>query len=447
MKSKPSVLDRVKVNESCREDWDAMQGNDQVRFCSHCAKDVHNLSAMTRAEAETLIRKSNGRLCVRFVRRADASIATRTMPSKRLNDSPAARASRLAAGAFTAVLAVTSPSAAQTSPAPHQPITAEAIYNHTDKPQIGSGSATISGQVIDPNDAVIPSASVTLIDATGAIRQTLSSDEGVYRIENLPSGTFTLNVEAIGFANLEVKDVVLTSSEEKRVDANLSIGNVEVTVGLMIVVSPAQPFVYHTSERSQTNHAESPLDETMSEAFNKVMSDDLEELEELLNSGFDVNTRWNGTTPLMVVYDTKIARRLIKAGADINAHDDYGETALMKVRNQNVIKILLNAGAKVNARDNFGVTPLMCAMLAADDEKPARVLIDAGADVNARDKDSRTALMFAAMEGRAETIKVLLDARAEINARDVEGKTPLKLAIENNQEEAIKLLRAAGAIE
>jgi hypothetical protein len=50
--SKKKVIDAIEVKSPCSESWDEMQGNDQVRFCSHCAKSVNNLSEMTRREAE-----------------------------------------------------------------------------------------------------------------------------------------------------------------------------------------------------------------------------------------------------------------------------------------------------------------------------------------------------------------------------------------------------------
>jgi hypothetical protein len=52
----------------------------RVRFCSQCNLNVYNLSGMSRQEAETLITKTEGRLCVRFYRRADGSVLTQNCP-------------------------------------------------------------------------------------------------------------------------------------------------------------------------------------------------------------------------------------------------------------------------------------------------------------------------------------------------------------------------------
>jgi len=57
-----------------------MIGNDRSRFCGQCSLNVYNLSSMTRAEAESLIARSEGGFCVRFYRRQDGSIITENCP-------------------------------------------------------------------------------------------------------------------------------------------------------------------------------------------------------------------------------------------------------------------------------------------------------------------------------------------------------------------------------
>jgi hypothetical protein len=68
------VLANVLVASPCSAAWEGMQGGDRVRFCGDCKRDVYNLSAMTRGEAETLIAGRNGRLCVRYFQRPDGTI-------------------------------------------------------------------------------------------------------------------------------------------------------------------------------------------------------------------------------------------------------------------------------------------------------------------------------------------------------------------------------------
>lgn len=70
-------LEKIKLAAPCQAEWKWMYGNDRVRFCGQCSQNVYNLSAMSREHAEDLIRRTEGRLCVRFYRRKDGTILTR----------------------------------------------------------------------------------------------------------------------------------------------------------------------------------------------------------------------------------------------------------------------------------------------------------------------------------------------------------------------------------
>src|SRR5687768_14375168 len=74
-------LDRIKVAAPCKTEWHFMYGDDRVRFCGQCNLNVYNLSALTKEEAEDLIRRTEGRLCVRFYRRKDGTIITQNCPT------------------------------------------------------------------------------------------------------------------------------------------------------------------------------------------------------------------------------------------------------------------------------------------------------------------------------------------------------------------------------
>ncbi len=95
-------LAHVRVAAPCTADWERMRGDERVRFCAQCSRNVYNLSALTRRDAERLVMSAEGRLCVRFYRRADGTILTQNCPVglraiKR-------RVSRFVSGAITAVL-------------------------------------------------------------------------------------------------------------------------------------------------------------------------------------------------------------------------------------------------------------------------------------------------------------------------------------------------------
>jgi len=73
-------LHTLKVASPCHADWDQMEGDDQVRFCGGCRKNVYNLSEMTHDEAQALVSEREGRLCVRFYTRADGTLLTQECP-------------------------------------------------------------------------------------------------------------------------------------------------------------------------------------------------------------------------------------------------------------------------------------------------------------------------------------------------------------------------------
>jgi hypothetical protein len=74
------VLDAVKIASPCSADWSSMKGDDRVRFCGGCEKNVYNLSAMDRADAEALLRAKEGNLCARLYRRSDGTVITADCP-------------------------------------------------------------------------------------------------------------------------------------------------------------------------------------------------------------------------------------------------------------------------------------------------------------------------------------------------------------------------------
>jgi hypothetical protein len=73
-RAKLPVLPNITVATPCRADWNQMVGDERVRHCGGCDKDVFNLSAMTREEAEALVVAKAGDLCARYYQRHDGTI-------------------------------------------------------------------------------------------------------------------------------------------------------------------------------------------------------------------------------------------------------------------------------------------------------------------------------------------------------------------------------------
>ena len=98
-------LDVIDVAAACPADWNEMQGDDRIRHCGECRRNVYNLSGMTRDQAEHLVQTHEDRLCVRFFRRADGTMLTTDCPVglRALRR----RAVRLIAGIAALITAVT----------------------------------------------------------------------------------------------------------------------------------------------------------------------------------------------------------------------------------------------------------------------------------------------------------------------------------------------------
>lgn len=75
-----SLLQDIRIASPCNASWDTMTGDDRVRFCGECQKNVYNLSAMARDEAERLVEEREGSLCVRFYQREDGTVLTADCP-------------------------------------------------------------------------------------------------------------------------------------------------------------------------------------------------------------------------------------------------------------------------------------------------------------------------------------------------------------------------------
>lgn len=79
---KLSILDTVRVASPCSARWEDMTGDERTRHCGMCKLSVHNISDMSREEAEDFLLNSvgTGRVCARFYRRDDGTILTKDCP-------------------------------------------------------------------------------------------------------------------------------------------------------------------------------------------------------------------------------------------------------------------------------------------------------------------------------------------------------------------------------
>ncbi len=107
------LLEQVRIASPCPARWEDMTGDDRVRRCSLCSLDVHNISALSRDEAEAFLQqreelKARGeRVCIIFHRRADGTLITRDCPiGLAAIHSRTKRAALLIASLFLALIGV-----------------------------------------------------------------------------------------------------------------------------------------------------------------------------------------------------------------------------------------------------------------------------------------------------------------------------------------------------
>jgi hypothetical protein len=105
----------------------------------------------------------------------------------------------------------------------------------------GQGTTgTITGSVSDPSGAVIPGATVTIInEKTGVDYHLTTNSAGVYYITSLLPSTYTVRVESKGFKTYVNRGIELTTDQTLRVDVHLELGSEMQTV----TVEAAAPLV------------------------------------------------------------------------------------------------------------------------------------------------------------------------------------------------------------
>ena len=449
--SKKSFIDSVEVRKPCTENWDKMHGNDRVRFCDHCAKDVKNLSAVTRKEAMRLVRASGGNICIRYMTNP---VTHRPLFADQLFQITR-RAPSLAAGVMTASLSLSTLAYAQSDSA--TAISTPSIVRMDEKKLIDppssdennnksktapTPSSRIKGTIVDPNGAVIQNAKVTIFSVSaGKTESTVSDGEGVYRFDQLEPGTYRLESESPGFKT-GLTEVTVSDRSEALADVSLGIGleasveviaNVQLEIGGEIMAMGVMASVDYSSPLAKA-----------------VANDDIEEVRGLIVKGANVNGKdenYDKITPLFIAVENgnvEIARMLLDFGAKINAKDGGKQTPLMRLDDDatpELVELLLQYGAKINLADKEGNTALI---LAARSVKPEvlRVLINADADINLANKEGQTALMNAADSENVESVRALLETGAKVNLKNKEGETAWDLA---SNEDIETLLVSFGA--
>jgi hypothetical protein len=91
--------------------------------------------------------------------------------------------------------------------------------------------AGIQGSVLDPQGAVVVGAKVTVAaQETGFSQETTTDSNGVYGINRLAPGLYTVTVEKAGFKKQTVNDVSISAEQPNSVNVTLQVGEVAESV-------------------------------------------------------------------------------------------------------------------------------------------------------------------------------------------------------------------------
>jgi len=452
-------LNEITVTAPCNADWNSMRGDDQVRFCDHCQLHVTDLSQMTRQQATRLVEQSRGRLCVRYVQTSAGEILTtdtrRVRPASR-------RVSQLAAGAFTATMAL-STAAAQTTLPKDDDKTAQVSRRSGVTPTTTGG--VISGVVQDPNGAVIPGAVVTLTNTTiQSETVTTSSEDGAYEFKDVPAGPYKIKIASPSpaFKELELTNIDLQPGSTKRFESTLELGDTaSVTMGVVAIVEPHDALIKAAYKNDlatvltllpvTADVNASDKDTSTTALDHAVEHHNLDMVRALVTAGANLNAgNGSGRSPLMSLNDgatVEFVRALISAGADVNARDEQQHTVLMAAAGScksEVLQELIRAGANIDTTDDDGYTPLMLAAINPD-TRFVKFLIETGVSIDATNKEGESALSLAARNGKGEALRALIDAGAANNLTAGDLDAALLAAVENEDSCAVKVLLDAGA--
>jgi hypothetical protein len=109
---------------------------------------------------------------------------------------------------------------------------------------------TITGTIVDASGAVIPGASVSIVNSATQVRvETNSTSTGNYTIPALPAGTYDLTVSKTGFSKFEQKGINIQVAVTTRVDVTLTVGTATQSVD---VSADATMLKTESAEQSST---------------------------------------------------------------------------------------------------------------------------------------------------------------------------------------------------
>lgn len=307
-----------------------MTGSEKVRFCSHCDLNVNNISALTRKQAMRLVRESNGRICIHYVKNP-------------VDNSPVfagklyqiSRRASFAAGVLGASLSLATLAYAQQETPALIPVNSNVQTETLNDKSSNKDEPVIAVVNVVNDEPVMTDGIMSVVQYRSGLHRAVSNDD----LE-------------------EVKNLIMRGENVNQKDENYSF------------ITP----LFLAVENGNIEIAE-----TLLNFGAKINAKDSAKQTPLMRLDEDAS-------PALV-------NLLIKHGAKVNLTDKEGNNALILASRSvkpEVLRILIDHSANLNAQNGEGRTALMEAA-DADDLENVRALLEAGANVNLRDKDGETA--------------------------------------------------------
>jgi hypothetical protein len=125
----------------------------------------------------------------------------------------------------------------------------------------GTVTGGINGTVMNPNKELVPGATVTVKNnGTAKEDTTTADDDGQFKVTNLQPGTYTVTVNATGFAQFSNDSVIVEIGRSTTLDVPLGVqgvtGTVQVTAEAPVINTTQQDF---SSNLNQTSINELPV--------------------------------------------------------------------------------------------------------------------------------------------------------------------------------------------
>ncbi len=113
------------------------------------------------------------------------------------------------------------------------PMVAASILFMTAAPALAQSASqgTLTGQIVDQQGAVIPSAEVKMVDpSTNSTRETMTNENGRYTIPNIQPGTYNVTVTKLGFTTAKLTGQIIEVGQVLTLDVPLAVGATSTTV-------------------------------------------------------------------------------------------------------------------------------------------------------------------------------------------------------------------------